>query len=130
MGQKKFALQPLLEQRRHNENLRRGALAQAYRARDVTIERCTILERRCDAAGTALVRAASEGRTAEARAYDEMLGDSGGLRLRRGAEMRAHDTAIAVAAAALTIANRERRTLERLRERLEARRMRRRDDDD
>lgn len=130
MRQKKFALQPLLEQRTHRENVQRGALAQAQRARDATVERFTELERRCDGAASALCRCASEGRVAEARAYDAMLGQADALRLRRGAEMRAHDAAVASAAAALTVANRERRTLERLRERLEARRVRRRDDDD
>jgi hypothetical protein len=130
MRQKKFALLPLLEQRTHHERMRQGELAQAHRARHAATARCTDLEHRCEAARAALVRRASEGRVSEAHAYEAMLCDAGGLRLRRGAELRAHDAAIAAAAAALTIANRERRVLERLRERLEARRARRRDDDD
>ena len=130
MRQKKFAPQPLLEQRTHYERMRQGELAHARRLRDAAAARFTALERRLDAASASLVQCASEGRVLEAQAYDAMLCDAGGLRLRRGAEMRAHDAEIAAAAAALTIANRERRVLERLRERLEARRTPRRDDDD
>lgn len=130
MRQKKFALQPLLEQRIHRENVQRAACAQTRRARDAAAAVVADLERRYDAAGDTLVCRAMEGRIAEVRAYDAMLVDAGDVRLRRAAELRAHDAALAAAQAALTAANRERRVLERLRERLEMRRARRRNDDD
>lgn len=122
-------MQPLLEQRTHRENACRAELLQARRSREDAAQRVADFDRRCAGAARALTQSALHGNVAGMQAYDAMLREEPQLRLRYGADLRAHDAALEIAAAALTIANRERRTLERLRERLEARRARCRYDD-
>ena len=82
MKRRRFALQPLLEERSHRERLRCVDLAHAQHTFDAAARRFADAESAHAAAGDALPHCASQGRIAEARPYDTMLRDGSALRLR------------------------------------------------
>lgn len=130
MDGKRFALQPLLEERKQREERRRAELAHAHRAHEACSRSLTSLDRRYDEKCEALGGCAARGDVAGAQRSDAMLRVLGSERERQRAILRAHENVVGAATAALAAANRERRTLERLRERLERRRAGRPADDD